>query len=103
MSALIEDNSQDQDANGQSSRDWRVGSDARELETQAMEAIDSIGDFLRFVDGSIKSEILLRGFSHASVIKPRRVEPIPDCDRTNSTRRLWCRVLTIIFRTLALS
>jgi hypothetical protein len=60
MSKIIEHNSQDQVANGQSSRNWRVGSDA--LEAQAMEAIDTIGDFLRFVDGSIRSEILPRGF-----------------------------------------
>jgi hypothetical protein len=41
----------------------RVSSDARELETQLMEAIDNIGDFLRFVDRSNKSEIIERFYA----------------------------------------
>ena len=63
MNNIIEDNGEDQFANGQSSRDLRVSSDAGELETQLMEAIDNIGDFLRFVDRSNKSEIIERFYA----------------------------------------
>ena len=37
-------------ANGQSPRDSRVCLDAAGLETQRMEVIDNVGDFLRFVE-----------------------------------------------------
>jgi hypothetical protein len=53
-------------ANGQNGRDLRVGSHARELETQLMEVIDSTGDFFRFVeifnarDGKQSKEVFRR-------------------------------------------
>jgi hypothetical protein len=49
MDSIVHNCDQDQFANGQSSRDLRVGSHARELETQLMEVIDSTGDFFRFI------------------------------------------------------
>jgi hypothetical protein len=63
MDNIIEDNQEDQFANGQSSRDLRVSSDAMDLEIQLMEAIDNIGDFLHFVDWSAKSEISERFYA----------------------------------------
>jgi hypothetical protein len=63
MNTINKDKAEDQFANGQSSRDLRVSSDAGELETQLMEAIDNIGDFLRFVDRSNKSEIIERFYA----------------------------------------
>jgi hypothetical protein len=55
MNSIIEHDVKDQFANGQSSRDLRVSSAATELDTQLMDAIDNVGDFLRFVDQSTKS------------------------------------------------
>jgi hypothetical protein len=63
MNAINKDRDEDQFANGQSSRDLRVSSDAGELDTQLMEAIDNIGDFFRFVDRSNKSEIIERFYA----------------------------------------
>jgi hypothetical protein len=63
MNTINKDKAEDQFANGQSSRDLRVSSDAGELETQVMEAIDNIGDFIRFVDRSNKSEIIERFYA----------------------------------------
>ena len=63
MNDIIENKNQDQFANGQSSRDLRVSSDAIVLEIQLMEAIDNIGDLLRFVDWSSKSEIVERFYA----------------------------------------
>ena len=54
MNKTVEDSGEDQFANDQSSRDLRVGSDARELEIQLTEAIDNVGDFLRFVEISTR-------------------------------------------------
>jgi hypothetical protein len=51
---IVEDHGKNQFANGQSSRDLRAGSDASELETQLMEAIDNVADFLRFVEISTR-------------------------------------------------
>ena len=47
-------NNEDQFAKGQSSRDLRAGSDASELKTQFMEAIDNVADFLPFVEISTR-------------------------------------------------
>ena len=63
MNTINKDEDEGPFANGQSSRDLRISSDARELETQLMEAIDNIGDFLRFVDRSNKSEIIERFYA----------------------------------------
>src|SRR5260370_39982453 len=72
MYNITEYNCEDRFANGQSRRDLRVGSDARELETQLMEAIDGVGDFVRFVDRSYEAEISSRSFTHDIVIKPNQ-------------------------------
>ena len=54
MNKTVEDSGEDQFANGQSSRDLRVRSDAGELEIQLTEAIDNVGDFLHFVEISTR-------------------------------------------------
>jgi hypothetical protein len=54
MNNIGENSDEDRFANGQSRRDSRVSSDATELETQLMEAIDNAGDFLRFVEISTR-------------------------------------------------
>jgi hypothetical protein len=95
MNAIIKKKDEDQFANGQNSRDLRVSPDARELETQLMEAIDNIGDFLRFVDRSNKSEIMEEFYARCRHQTSRR-RPAP-CDRTNSARLRWRRGLTLIF------
>ena len=51
---IVEDHGNNQFANGQSSRDLRAGSDASELKTQLVEAIDNVADFLRFVEISTR-------------------------------------------------
>ena len=56
MNNFIGNNGEVQFANGQSSRDLRVGSHARELETQLMEVIDSTGDFFRFIESSTRGK-----------------------------------------------
>jgi hypothetical protein len=63
MNTINKDKDEGPFANSQSSRDLRISSDARELETQLMEAIDNIGDFLRFIDRSNKSEIIERFYA----------------------------------------
>jgi hypothetical protein len=50
MDGIIEHCDEDQFANGQSRRDLRVCWDARELKTQLMEAIDNVGEFVRYVE-----------------------------------------------------
>ena len=47
MNHIVEDHGKNQFANGQGSRDLRAGSDVAELETQLMEAIDNVADFLQ--------------------------------------------------------
>jgi hypothetical protein len=54
MNNIVEDHGRNQFANNQSSRDLRAGSDAAELKTQLMEAIDNVADFLRFVEISTR-------------------------------------------------
>jgi hypothetical protein len=104
MSKILEDNAEDRFANGQSSRDLRVSSGAgldvpptAGAEEALIDAIDNVGDFFRFVDRSSKSEISSRGFTHTSVVKPRRTDPHPDCDHTNNARLPWRRGLILIF------
>src|SRR5260370_8019983 len=98
MHNITEYNCENQFANGQTRRDLRVAAEARELETQLMEAIDGVGDFLRFVDRSYEAEISSRSFTHDIVIKPNqrrlfqkwkpasrirsiyRIEPIPKAE-----------------------
>jgi hypothetical protein len=64
MNNLVEDHGKNQFANGQGSRDLRAGSDVAELETQLMEAIDNVADFLRFVEISTRvNAIKQRRFS----------------------------------------
>ena len=50
MDDIIEYCDEDQFANGQSRRDLRVCWDAMELKTQLMEAIDNVGEFVRYVE-----------------------------------------------------
>jgi hypothetical protein len=47
MNNIIRDNDEDQFANGQSSRDLRATLCGAELETQLIEAVDNVGDFLQ--------------------------------------------------------
>jgi hypothetical protein len=104
MSNIIEDNEENQFANGQSSRDLRVSSGSvldvpptASAEAHLVEAIDNIGDFFHFVEWSNKSEISSRGITHAGVVKPRRADPPSDCERANNGRLPWRRGLTLIF------
>ena len=55
MDNIIEHCDEDQFANGQSRRELRVCWDARELKTQLMEAIDNVGDLVRFVEISSRA------------------------------------------------
>ena len=55
MDNFIEHCDEEQFANGKSRRDLRVCWDARELKTQLMEAIDNVGDFVRFVEISSRA------------------------------------------------
>jgi hypothetical protein len=84
MHEIIEDSDEDQFANGQSSRDLRVGSDAGEVETQLMKRSKLPATSFRLLDRSNKSEISSRGITRAAVIKPRRADPHPGLDRTKS-------------------
>jgi hypothetical protein len=63
MDNFIEHCDEGQFAKGQSGRDLRLCPDARQLETQLMDAIDSVGDFVRFVELS----------SRAAAINQRRL------------------------------
>jgi hypothetical protein len=49
MNNIVEDHGENRFANGQSSRDLRATLCGAELETQLMEAVDNVGDFLRFL------------------------------------------------------
>jgi hypothetical protein len=55
MNNIIEHCDEDQFANGQCRRDLRFCWDDRELKTQLMEAIDNVGDFVRFVEISSRA------------------------------------------------
>ena len=57
MKDNFEDKGENKFAKGQSRRDLRVNSEGRELESQLMEAIDNIGDFLRFVETSTRMTV----------------------------------------------
>jgi hypothetical protein len=63
MDNIIEDCDESQFAKGQSGRDLRLCWDARELKSQLMDAIDNVGDFVRFVEIS----------SRATAINQRRL------------------------------
>jgi hypothetical protein len=52
-------------------------------EAPLMEAVDNLGDFLRFVEWSTRSEISSRGPKHAASTKLRGALPDPNCDRTH--------------------
>ena len=54
MNNIFEDRGKNQFANGKSRRDLRASPDAVELETQLMEAVDNVGDLLRFVEISMR-------------------------------------------------
>ena len=54
MNNVIEVSKEEPFAKGQNSRDLRVCYDARYLETQFMDAIDSAYDFLRFLQVSTR-------------------------------------------------
>jgi hypothetical protein len=55
MNEIFEDKHDTNFANGQSRRDLRLCPDARQLETQLMEAIDNVGDLVRYVDISSRA------------------------------------------------
>jgi hypothetical protein len=61
MNNLVEDHRENRFANGQSSHDLRATLCSAELETQLMEAVDSVGDFLRFVKSSTRVDAKIRG------------------------------------------
>jgi hypothetical protein len=54
LSNIVEDHGENRFANGQSSRDLRATLCGAELETQLMEAVDNVGDFLRFLKNSTR-------------------------------------------------
>ena len=47
MNNIVEDHGENRFANGQSSRDLRATLCGAELETQLIEAVDNVGDFLQ--------------------------------------------------------
>ena len=47
MNNIVEDHCENRFANGQSSRDLRATLCGAELETQLIEAVDNVGDFLQ--------------------------------------------------------
>jgi hypothetical protein len=49
MNNIVEGHGENRFANGQSSRDLRATLCGAELQTQLMEAVDNVGDFLRFL------------------------------------------------------
>jgi hypothetical protein len=55
MSCIIKECDEGEFAIGQSGRDLRVCSLARELEIQLMEAIDNVRDLLRFFEISLRA------------------------------------------------
>jgi hypothetical protein len=55
MDNIIEECDDGKFAKGQSGRDLRLCADARQLNTQLMEAIDNVGDFIRFVEISSRA------------------------------------------------
>ena len=55
MDNIIEDCDESQFANGQSGRDLRLCWDVRELKSQLTDAIDNVGDFVRFVEISLRA------------------------------------------------
>jgi hypothetical protein len=66
-------------------------------EAHLLDAIDNIGDFLRFVDGTNRSEVSSREFAHVAFANRRRADPRAACVRTSGPRRFWFRGLTLIF------
>jgi hypothetical protein len=71
---------------------------AGQAQAALMETVDNVGDFLRFVDWSNRSEISSGGCKHSAANEPRRAQPHPDRDRINNARLPWRRALTRIFR-----
>jgi hypothetical protein len=66
-------------------------------EAHLLEAIDSIGDFLRFVDGTNRSEVSSREFAHVACANRRPADPGAAYVRTSGAHRFWFRGLTLIF------
>ena len=66
-------------------------------EVHLLEAIDNIGDFLRFVDGTNRSEVSSREFAHVALVNRRPAGPRAACVRTSGAQRFWFRGLTLIF------
>jgi hypothetical protein len=62
MCNVIEVSEEEPFAKGQNSRDVRVCYDARYLETQFMDAIDTAYDFFRFLQASTRGAELSRNF-----------------------------------------
>jgi len=62
-----------------------------------MDAIDNIGDFLRFVDEANRSQVSSREFAHLAFMNRRPADPCPAWVHTSGARRFWCRGLTLIF------
>jgi hypothetical protein len=66
-------------------------------EAHRLEAIDSIRDFLRFIDGTNRAEISSREFAHVACVNRRPPDPRGACVRTTGPQRFWFRGLTLIF------
>jgi hypothetical protein len=70
-------------------------------EAHLLEAIDNIGDFLRFVDGTNRSEVSSREFARVEFMNRRSAGPRAACVPARGARRFLGRPLTLIFRLAA--
>jgi hypothetical protein len=68
-----------------------------------LETIDNIGDFFRFVDGTIRSEVSSREFARLEIANRRSVGSRPAMCSCKGPRRFLGRRLTLLFRLTARS
>jgi len=66
-------------------------------EAHLLDAIDNIGDFLRFIDRTSRSEVSSREVAHVAFMNRRSAGPRAACVRASGARRFWGRGLTLIF------
>jgi hypothetical protein len=66
-------------------------------EAHLLDAIDNIGDFLRFVDRTNRSEVSSREVAHVAFMNRRSAGPRAASVRASGARRFWGGGLTLIF------
>jgi hypothetical protein len=72
-------------------------------DTHSTEAIDSVGDFLRFVDETNRSEVSSREFARVELANRRSIGPRAACVPATRVRRFFGGRLTLSFRLVARS